>query len=215
MHPRRRPGPSARGCGALCRAEPVQVTLRGPGLAGSGGGDRRAFTGRRDAPVYDHSVPPAGHGSQPGSAHLVPLAPPPLGSGARQWGVVAELAEASCRPLGEPGSKGRPEEAAEAEGRGARGGRWGARGGARRRLCAGAGSREPPPGTMRRAARAERNTAPAGRPSPPRSLSPPSTERSGPEETPPVARDASAGRPVSGAAPGDCSAEAGGRCGSR
>lgn len=190
------------------------MTLGGPGQAGSGGADRRAFTGRRDSPVYDHSVPPAGLGSQPGSAHLVPFAPQPPGSGARQWGVVAELPEASCRPLGERGSEGRPEEASEAEGRGARGGRWGARGGARRRLCAGAGSREPP-GTMRRAALAERNTAPARRPSSPRSFSPPSTERSAPEQTPPAALDASADRRVSGAAPGGCSAEAGCRCGSR
>ena len=127
---------------------------------------------------------------------------------ARQWGVVAELPEASCRPLGEHGSEGRPEEASEAEGRGARGGRWGALGGARRRLCAGAGSREPPPGTMRR-------IAPARRPSPPRSFSPLNTERTGPENTPPAARDASAGRWVSGSAPGGCSAEAGCCCGSR
>ena len=83
QHPRRRPGPSASGCGARCRAEPVQVTLGGPGLAGSGGADRRAFTGYRDAPVYDHFVPAAGLGSQPGSAHLVPFAPPPPGSG--EW----------------------------------------------------------------------------------------------------------------------------------
>lgn len=39
------PAAAARGAGG----EPVQVTLGGPGQAGSGGADRRAFTGRRDS----------------------------------------------------------------------------------------------------------------------------------------------------------------------
>lgn len=93
------------------------MTLGGPGQAGSSGADRRAFTGAATPSLRSlcatSGAPARGRGAPP--CTLCTAAP---GGGARQWGVVAELPEASCRPLGERGGEGRPEEASEAEGRG-------------------------------------------------------------------------------------------------
>lgn len=85
-------GPRARRCHALCQADPVQVTLRGPGLPGGGGGDRRAFRGHRATRVCDRSVSEAGLGVHP--MHHRGRAVEP---GA--WGAEGELPGASGRLL--------------------------------------------------------------------------------------------------------------------